>query len=175
MDAKGMNAAIESNLRLKIIPFSEWRLQIAPLWLMTGSYHFIHQVPDSYGQMQYVGRELFTRVILFPIAAELEGERVGWTSVYNISDDAVSVRGIYVLPECRSSGIGVTMVNYAMSLWPSPWHRCFMYARSSNVQRYERWGFTVVPGHQLRAFELADREALNERGLRLMMKSMRPA
>lgn len=159
-----------SKLQIKVIPFSEWRREISPLWLMEGSYHLIPPVIDGYGQMQYVGREVFRHVLLFPICAEYMGERVGWTSVYNISDQAVRVRGIYVLPEFRSNGIGRAMVQFAMALWPAPWKKCFMYARASNIERYKRWGFTVSSDHQLRSFEFG--EAVNEAGVLLMQKDL---
>jgi GNAT superfamily N-acetyltransferase len=165
-----MDASAPSKLQITIIPFSEWRREIAPLWLMEGSYRFIPPVIDGYGQNQYVGRESFRRILLFPICAEYEGERVGWTSIYNISDEAVRVRGIYVLPEFRSNGIGRAMVSFAMGLWPAPWRTCFMYARASNIERYKRWGFEVSPGHQLRSFEYG--EAVDEPGILLMQKDL---
>jgi GNAT superfamily N-acetyltransferase len=165
-----MDASTRSKLELRIIPFSEWRREISPLWLMEGSYTQVTHTLNGYGQMQYVGREYFQRVLLFPIAAELEGERIGWTSIFNTSDEAVRVRGIYVLPEFRSNGVGWTMVHYAMSLWPDSWKRCFMYARASNVERYQRWGFTIVPDHSHRSFEQG--EALNDREIVLMQKAM---
>jgi GNAT superfamily N-acetyltransferase len=159
-----------SKLQIRIIPFAEWRREISPLWLMEGSYRFIPPVIDGYGQMQYVGRELFRHVMLFPICAEYMGERVGWTSIYNVSDEAVRVRGIYVVPEFRSNGIGRTMVQFAMALWPAPWKTCFMYARASNIERYKRWGFMVSPGHDLRSFEYG--EAVNEPGILLMQREL---
>jgi GNAT superfamily N-acetyltransferase len=159
-----------NKLQIKIIPFSDWRREISPLWLMEGSYQLITQVIDGYGQMQYAGRELFRRVILFPICAEYDGERIGWTSIFNISDEALRVRGIYVLPEFRSNGVGRTMVEFAMGLWPAPWKRCFMYARASNVERYKRWGFVVSPDHELRSFDM--NEAVNEPGILLMQKEL---
>jgi len=138
------------NVELTTIGFSEWRRQIAPLWGMESSSQLIQHTANGHGQMQYVGREQFRRVILFPIAAELEGRRIAWTSTYNISDEAVRVRGIYVLPEFRDRGIGHLMTNHALALWPAPWKRCFMYAWPANVARYERWGFAIAPGHEMR-------------------------
>jgi GNAT superfamily N-acetyltransferase len=161
---------MNEKLKLRTIEFSQWRREIAPLWLMDGSYRFIHQTINGHGQMQYIGKETVGNILLFPIAAELEGERVGWTSVYNISAEAVRVRGIYVLPEFRSSGIGYAMVQCAMSLWPPPWKRCFMYARASNVQRYLRWGFVVAPGHAVRSWPYG--KQLNDAEIVLMQKPL---
>src|SRR4051812_41680886 len=103
--------------------------------------------------MQYVGQEFFSKILLFPIVAEYEDERIGWTSIYNISDTALRVRGIYVLPEFRSNGVGRSMVNFAIGLWPATWRTCYMYSRESNVERYKRWGFDVVPSFSLRSFD----------------------
>ena len=158
-----------SGISFSIIPFAEWRKEIAPLWLMEGSFKRIPPILNAHGQMQYSGRELFERVLLFPIAATLSGERIAWTSVYNISDTAVRVRGIYVNPEFRSNGIGRSMVEYAISLWPEQWSNCFMYARASNVERYARWGFRPVKSYGMRSFEQGD--LFDEPGIVLVQKS----
>jgi GNAT superfamily N-acetyltransferase len=161
---------MHDGLELKIIPFADWRREISPLWMMDGSYRMIPPVINGHGQMQYTGREIFKRVLLFPIAAEFGGERIGWTSIYNISDEGLRVRGIYVLPEFRSNGIGRTMVNHAMSLWPPCFKHCFMYARSSNIERYKRWGFAIAADHKNRPWE--EGEALNEQEIVLMQKDL---
>jgi GNAT superfamily N-acetyltransferase len=160
---------MSSNIELEIIPFAEWRQGIAPLWLMQGSYTKVHPTLNGHGQMQYIGRELFERILLFPVTASHGGRRIGWTSIYNISDSALRIRGVYVAPEFRSNGVGRAMVEYAIGLWPSEWSDCFMYARASNIQRYERWGFEVVRSFRLRSFE--DGEMFNETGVQLMKKT----
>lgn len=152
------------------MPFELWREEIAPLWAMQGAYRFIPPIMNGHGQIQYIGREMFSRMLMFPVAAEYEGERIAWTSAYNISDEAIRIRGIYVLPEYRSNGIGRAMVEYAMSLWPTSWRRCLLYARESNVGRYEKWGFEIVPDHKLRTFELE--ETFDEKGTVLMHKEI---
>ena len=161
---------MSSKLVFSIIPFPEWRREIAPLWLMDGRHRTIPPIINGHGQMQYVGRELFKGIVLFPIAAEYEGERIAWTSVYNISSTALRVRGIYVLPEYRSNGIGRAMVEYALGLWPAPWRMCYMYARESNVERYKRWGFEGVPGCLVRSCDEA--RMPDEAGIILMRKQM---
>jgi GNAT superfamily N-acetyltransferase len=140
-------------LTMKFLPFAEWRREIAPLWLMDGAERFIPHVLDGYGQLQYMGRERSRSMLYFPITCEYDGERVGWTSIYNMSDEAVRVRGIYVLPEFRSNGIGYHMVKYAASLWPAPWKYCYMYARQQNVERYLRWGFSIPEDHVVRSWD----------------------
>lgn len=161
--------SVNTKVELSTIPFSEWRREIAPLWLMQGSYTKVHPILNAHGQMQYVGMELFERILLFPIAASYDGERVGWTSIYNISDSALRIRGIYVKPEFRSSGIGRSMVEYAMTLWPNRWRDCFIYARASNIERYERWGFQTVKPFRIRTFEHGD--MFNESGVILMKRT----
>jgi GNAT superfamily N-acetyltransferase len=167
-----MVMSLHEKLHFEILPFSIWRQEIAPLWLMEGSYKWIPPMLNGHGQMQYFGKELSQRVILFPLAASFEGERVAWTSVYNISDEAIRIRGIYVLPEVRSNGIGRALVEHAMSLWPEPWTRCCMYARASNIERYKRWGFVPTPGFTMRTFEQG--ETFNEEGILPMQKLLRP-
>ena len=146
--------AIVDRVILRIVPFAGWRREIAPLWLMEGATARIGRVLGGHGQLRYAGEEIARRVLLFPIAAELDGRRVGWTSAYNVSDEAIRLRGIYVLPECRAMGIGRRLAAFAESLWPPPWRRCFIYAREANVPLYRRWGFATVPGHAPRSTEL---------------------
>lgn len=160
------------DLTFEVIPFVEWRTEIAPLWNMEGSVSGIAMALNGHGQLRYVGRELFERVLFFPIAARFEGRRVGWTSIYNISDDALRVRGIYVLPELRSFGIGRRIVAFAEGLWPPAFGRTLMYARASNVERYRRWGFNSVSDHEMRAFEMED--SIAESGVQLMGRTRRP-
>jgi len=160
-----------TRLRFSVIPFSLWQREIAPLWFKEGSHHSILPILNGHGQMQYVGRELFNRILLFPVCAEYEGERIGWTSVYNISDTALRIRGIYVLPEFRSNGVGKSMVNFALNLWPDCWTDCFMYSRSSNIERYRRWGFEVVSPFSMRSFD--EEKIPGESGIVLMSKSRR--
>jgi len=159
------------DLTFEIIPFADWRAGIAPLWNMEGAESRIAMAINGHGQLRYAGRELARRVLFFPIAAAWRGQRVGWTSVYNVSDEALRVRGIYVLPEMRSQGVGRRMVEFAESLWPASFGRTLLYARASNIERYRRWGFAAVPDHALRAFELE--QTIDEAGIQLMQRHRR--
>ena len=165
--------ALADRLALAVIPFAQWRREIAPLWLAEGAVGWIPPLLNGHGQLRYAGAELLSRVLLFPIAAELDGRRVGWTSVYNLSDHAVRVRGIYVLPEFRAMGIGRRLVAFATGLWPPAWRRCLIYARAANVALYERWGFVAVPGHHPRPSDL-DR-LLPNLTVQLMARPIDPA
>jgi GNAT superfamily N-acetyltransferase len=158
---------------VRVQPFAEWRRDIAPLWRMEGSYRWIPRIVNGYGQLQYAGHELFTRLRLVPLTAELDGERVAWTSVYNISDEALRVRGIYVLPHARARGIGRALVDAALALWPAPWSRCFIYARLHNVEIYRRWGFEIAPAHLPRTHRVGRRAATDE--IVLMTRRFRTA
>lgn len=156
------------DLKFEVIPFADWRIGIAPLWNLQGMEHRIAAVINGHGHLRYAGPELSQRILFFPIIASWHGQRVGWTSIFNISDEVLRIRGIYVLPEMRSQGIGRRMIEFAESLWPSCFGRTLLYARSSNVDRYRRWGFRVAPGHVLRAFELE--RTTGEPGIQLMMR-----
>jgi GNAT superfamily N-acetyltransferase len=158
-------------LVMKIIPFAEWRTEIAPLWMRVGGERYIGPTVEAHGQIQYPGPERPKSMLCFPIAAEYENERIGWTSVFNLSNEAIRIRGIYVLPEFRANGVGYRMVQHAMSLWPAPWKRCFMYARPGNVQRFARWGFEVVPGMEPRSWP--EGRSFGGGDIVLMQKSMR--
>jgi GNAT superfamily N-acetyltransferase len=157
------------DLSFEVIPFAQWRSAIAPLWNMEGAVERIPATVNGHGQLRYVGRELFERVLFFPIAARHVGRQVGWTSIYNISDEALRVRGIYVLPELRSYGIGRRLVSFAESLWPRSFASTLIYARASNIERYRRWGFAPAGGHDMRAFELEN--TFPEHGIQLMTRA----
>lgn len=146
-------------LRFVEMPFETWRREIAPLWHMEGSAHLITPLVNGFGQLQYAGPELPARVRYVPLAAELDGRRIAWTSIYNISDQALRLRGILVEPQWRSNGIGRALVTHAVSLWPSRFDRVFLYARTPNLERYRRWGFEIVPGHRPRTHRLGATDA----------------
>jgi GNAT superfamily N-acetyltransferase len=137
-------------LRFVAVDPAIWRREISPLWHMEGAPDRVTAIVNGHGQMQYCGAELATRVRVVPLAAELDGARVAWTSIYNISDRGLRLRGIYVLPQWRSNGIGRALVQHAIDLWPESWDRVFLFARTGNVDRYRRWGFEIVPGHSPR-------------------------
>ncbi|MFN0245624.1 MAG: GNAT family N-acetyltransferase [Kofleriaceae bacterium] len=160
-------------LSFELVPFSRWRREISVLWHMTARSQFIGPMINGYGQVQYAGRELFERVLCFPWVASIDGSAVAWTSTFNVSDTVVRVRGIYVLPEYRSQGIGHRIVAHALAQWPAPWERALLYARASNVARYQRWGFERIPGHEPRVW--AEGNAFGANEIVLMRKHLRAA
>lgn len=157
--APSATVAAHARLRFVMLRFAQWRQEIAPLWHMEGSARFISPLVNGYGQLQYTGAELVTRVRMMPLAAELDGVRIAWTSIYNISDEALRLRGIYVLPAWRSNGIGRALVEHALGHWPDSFDRVFLYARLRNVEIYRRWGFEIVPGHAPRTHRIGGRDA----------------
>ncbi|MFO0294602.1 MAG: GNAT family N-acetyltransferase [Rhodospirillales bacterium] len=136
-----------ARLRFQELDLETWSREIAPLWHMEGAAAAIPPTVNGHGQLQYCGAELARRVRFVPLAAELDGARVAWTSIYNISDQGLRLRGIYVQAQWRSNGIGRALVDEAIGRWPKQWDRVFLYARGENVARYRRWGFEIVPGH----------------------------
>ena len=161
--------AARERLAFRRLGFEVWRREIAPLWHMEGAVHLVAPLVNGYGQLQYCGREIHARVRHVPLAAELDGTRIAWTSIYNISDEALRLRGIYVLPEWRSNGIGRALVAHAVSLWPARFGHVFLYARIGNVGRYRRWGFEVVPGHVPRSHRTGI-EGGQERIVQMMLR-----
>lgn len=150
--------AARERLHFVELDFDRWSREIAPLWHMEGAVHLITPLVNGYGQLQFAGPELPARVRHVPLAAELDGVRIAWTSIYNISDQGLRLRGIYVEPQWRSNGVGRALVTYAVGLWPAHFDRVFLYARLANVERYRRWGFEIVPGHRPRSHRLGGSE-----------------
>ena len=169
MPAGARTGAARERLCFHQIDFALWRQEIAPLWHMEGAVHLVAPLVNGYGQLQYCGREIHARVRHVPLAAELDGTRIAWTSIYNISDEALRLRGIYVLPEWRSNGVGRALVAHAISLWPRRFGRVFLYARLGNVGRYRRWGFEIVPGHLPRSHRTGI-EGGQERIVQMMLR-----
>lgn len=158
----------EDSIRIVYMEFHQWRTEISPLWVKENNIESITTFLNGFGQIQYAGRELFSKILIYPLAIEINGARVGWTSCYNISDTAIRIRGIYILDAYRNKGLGRRLVEHAMSIWPKPWNSCFMYSRESNIEKYKRWGFYAAPNHQLRSYPWG--YAVGENRLILVMK-----
>lgn len=143
------------NVELETIPFEKWREKIWPLWPQARFPEEISPIDNTYGIMTYVGREIFEKVLLFPIEMKLDGKAIGWTSIYNISDEDVRIRGLYVLPEFRGRGLGYRLCDHAISLWPEPWRRCFGFWRTTAFPSLEKnWGLRRCPGYEPRTIRV---------------------
>lgn len=98
----------------------------------------IYGLSNPLGLVQYSGRELFQRVISFPVVAKYNNEIVGWALIYNVSDTAVRFQGIYVDPRYRNRGIGRGLIAFALALWPKPWNQLILLARNQAVDYFIR-------------------------------------
>ena len=135
----------------QILSTEEWRQRIQPLWPWNTDYHWIPLIDNPFGMMQYAGREVFTKVIVFPVMATVDGEPAAYTYVHNISDTHLRTRGVYVEPKFRGKGdlIG-PLLDYACFLYPEPWHTVLSYyqTRTSKwAMRKQNFGVTA---HQWR-------------------------
>ena len=140
------------NIEYSVITFENWRMCVQPMWKWIEDYHWIPIINNPYGMVQYSGSEVFKRTLQFPIAASLNGKQVGWSLVYNISDTAIRVRGVYVLPEARGTGIGTGLYDFALSLWPDPWSRYVGYYDAKSLELFSRtWNLKPVPGFNWRS------------------------
>lgn len=157
------------------ITFENWRESVRPLWMWIEDYHWIPIINNPYGMVQYAGKEVFDRTILFPIAASIDGEQVGWSLVYNISDTAIRVRGVYVSPKARGFGVGTGLYDYALSLWPAPWHRYVGYYDRKSLDLFSRtWGLKPVPGHVWRTRVVPGQPVSPEKEIILCYKDFQP-
>jgi GNAT superfamily N-acetyltransferase len=140
----------------RIIPYADYLKGVAPLrardednWIDAP----LHDNPSAI--FQYYGRELFEKVITFPVGAFMDDEPVGYTTIYNISDETLRFGGIYVEPEARGHRIGIGMCDFGLSLWPKEWHRLIGYYRSDSFIRFSQsWGMREFPEHYWRTVRL---------------------
>ncbi len=137
---------MKNTVEYKIISFEEWRISVQPMWSWIEDHHWIPIINNPYGMIQYAGKEVFSKVIQFPIAAFVDGQQVGWSLVYNISDTVIRVRGVYVLPEARGLGIGTGLYDFALSLWPEPWSHYIGYYDAKSLKHFEKtWDLKPLP------------------------------
>jgi hypothetical protein len=143
----------------KIVTFDEWRQQIQPLWDWNTDWHWIPIINNPYGMVQYHGVDTFVNTIVFPIMCTVDGVPAAYTNVYNISDTHIRIRGIYVEPEFRGQKLVSPMLDYAVSLFPDPWHTCIGYYRNTNIDYFLKiWFDEKVPGYEWRGREVGDRD-----------------
>lgn len=162
-------------VQYSIITFENWRKSVRPMWKWIEDYHWIPIINNPYGMVQYQGLEVFERTLLFPIAASFDGRQVGWSLVYNISDTAIRVRGVYVLPEARGLGVGTGLYDFALSLWPEPWNRYVGYYDEKSLELFSRtWDLKPVPGYEWRT-RVVPGQSSSEGKIRLCFKEIRRA
>jgi GNAT superfamily N-acetyltransferase len=139
-------------LEYRLIAFDAWLKNMRPLWNHVDDFESVPLFDNRHGIVQYSAIEAFEKIVVFPVEMLLNGQPIGWTSIYNISDVDVRIRGLYVLPEFRGRGLGFRLCDAAISLWPLPWSRCFGLWRSTAYPRLQKhWKMKMVEGYLPRA------------------------
>jgi len=78
-----------------------------------------------------------------------------YTSVYNISDTHLRLRGIYTEPEFRGQHLVTPMLEWACNLFPEPWHTVIIYAREYNLDYFlGGWFDEQMPNYSSRQREV---------------------
>lgn len=133
------------NGELKLIEWPEFQEGIAPLWKVQADTIPIFNNP--YGIIQYNNCKYHTDIIYFPAKYVVDGNTVGYISIYNLSNKHIRPRGIYILPEYRGKGLGHEMQKAAWDLFPKTFYRSFIWSREENVERFTKHsGMKIVPG-----------------------------
>jgi hypothetical protein len=157
----------------EIIPFNEWRRHIQPLWPWNTDWHWIPVIHNPHGMIQYAGEEAFERIIMFPVMCSVGGVPAAFTSVYNISDTHLRIRGIYVKPEFRGQHLVTPMLEWACNLFPDPWHTAIIYAREHNIDYFlNGWFDEKMPNYSSRRREVGDSQEVDYT-ITLMRKKFR--
>jgi GNAT superfamily N-acetyltransferase len=138
-------------VEFKVIDFDEWRQRMQPLWPWNNDWHWIPIINNPYGQIQYTGCEAFKRVIMFPVMCTVNGTPAAYTSVFNISDTHLRLRGVYTEPEFRGQGLVAPMLDWACNLFPEPWHTAIGYGRETSLDYFLKvWFDEVMPNYSSR-------------------------
>lgn len=132
--------------QVEIIPWPEFQCEIAPIWNVDDP-ETIPIINNPYRVIQYPLSEWPKSIIHFPFRYSENGEPVGYTSLYNVNDDTVRTRGIYVLPQCRKRGVASRMLEAGMDLFPIGFRRLVGFFRENNVAKFKKNArMTEVPG-----------------------------
>ncbi len=132
-------------VQLRILPIGEWQRKIARHWNVENPSH-ISSFNNPFGMIRYYGREIFSRMLFFPVALEIDGRLVAYSSIYNISSTHLRIRGIFVEEGFRGQGLGHIIVSKMLELWPEPWRMVIGYFRPESWQTFEKHsGFCRCP------------------------------
>jgi hypothetical protein len=130
---------------LSLVTWDEFQEGIAPLWKVIPNTIPIFNNP--YSIIQYDESVWHTDIVYFPAKYVVDGKTVGYISIYNLSDMHIRPRGIYILPEYRSQGLGHEMQTAAWDLFPKSFYRAFIWSREENVERFSQHSnMKIVPG-----------------------------
>lgn len=130
----------------EFISFPKWQEGIAPLWRVDDP-TTIPIINNPFQIISYELKDWPKKILFFPIRYWEEGVVKGYTSVYNISDTVLRIRGIYVLPEYRGQGVGHRMWKAACGYFPKSFYRVVGFWREDSAPRFiEHSGMSIVPG-----------------------------
>jgi len=122
---------------LEIIKWHEFQKGIAPLW-GSSEPEFIPIFNNPYGIIQYDQKQWHTAIVYFPCRYSVDDVVVGYTSIYNVSDIHIRLRGIYILNEYQGCGLGHRMQQAAQDLFPKSFYRSFIF--TSQPERFCKYG-----------------------------------
>jgi GNAT superfamily N-acetyltransferase len=132
---------------IEVIPFSSFQRGIAPLWYADEAPENIPIYNNPYRIIAYPVDEQASRVLYYAVRYSEDGVTKCYSSVYNISDTVLRIRGIYVLPDHRGVGAGHRMVNEMVNLFPETFHRVVGFWREDSCERFiEHSRMSIVPG-----------------------------
>ena len=132
------------NEKLEVIKWSEFQKGIAPLWKTKPSTIPIFNNP--YNIIQYPQHMWHTNIVLFPVCYKVDNKPVAYSCVYNISDDLIRTRGIFVLEEHRGKGYGHKIQKAQWDLFPKTVYRAFGFWREDSAPRFIKYSdMKIVP------------------------------
>lgn len=130
---------------IEIIPFAKWQEGIAPLWDSTTP----SDIPiynDPFGIIRYPLADRPSSIIFMPVQFRKDGVIMGYSSVYNISDSILRIRGVYILPEFRGHGVAHQMVDEMIAMWPKAFYRTIGFWREDSYSKFiQHSGMDIVP------------------------------
>lgn len=131
---------------IESITFEQFQHGIAPLW-HTDDPSSIPIYNNPYRIIQYSRNDQPHRMLVRCVRYIEDGEIKGYSSIYNISDAILRIRGIYVLPEHRSKGVGHRIWREMVDLFPASFYRVVGFWRESSYARFiEHSKMQIVPG-----------------------------
>ena len=133
---------------IQIIPWKTFQEGIAPLWNVDDP-KTIPILNNPYRIIRYPVMEWRNKIVFFPcrFIDPKTKEVLGYTSIYNLSDEVLRIRGIYVLPEHRGKGVGHQIWQAAAELFPSGFHRVFGFWREDSAPRFiQHSDMAITPG-----------------------------
>ena len=133
---------------IEVIPWKDFQVGVAPLW-KTENPVDIPIVNNPYRIIHYAFDDWKSKIVYFPCRFRCPETKdvLGYTSIYNLSDTVVRIRGIYVLPEHRGKGVGHKMWQAASDLFPEGFHRTVGFWREDSAPRFiEHSQMSIIPG-----------------------------